>query len=249
MSHYRYDPRDVKLDGIDIGTFIAALYNNAMTGGFGTLHHRNDLMQPAEGAHIFENLKDAWVQEWKKRHADESLQNRFMNPVPVPTHQGGLCFDSINGRSVKTWIDWDADGNYTMPFSRFWDYNYMPVQAIIDLARKGQYGRLGGQDILDAGNEAKILLKACNEEMDEDDLESASKSLAVRLLEQQEIHIEQMNGKITGNSEPAPIYGMEYQISLAGNAILHGEVGFFVPPYEPSLDAPKAGNSPAPKGP
>jgi len=106
-QYYKPEPRDLNLEGVDMGLLLAALYNNAPTGGAAR-------MTPLEGRHIFEEIKR----------------------IKAPTH-----LDYVNGRSIKCWFD-QSDGKDVLSFSRYWEYNGIPVSALIALAKKEIYDRL-----------------------------------------------------------------------------------------------------------
>ena len=220
MSYYKHDARNISLEGIDIGVLLAALYNNALTGGAGLLRYTGNDMTPDEGRHIFSELRRAWT---------DAVKGNEQYQAGVPTaNDDGLPINYIDGVSVKAWFTWDAQERLTLSFSRYWDYNHVPVAAIVALARKGVSGRVSGQGILDVENEARILSNivfgdAANE--DAADFDNAIKRIAGTLEQNQIFYVE--------NRSPAGAqgYARDYQISLGGNGPLRGEVGHLVMPY------------------
>jgi hypothetical protein len=94
-SYYKHEPRDVNLEGIDMGLLLAALYNNAKTGGMGSGHYRDELMTPAEGQHIL---------------------NELLRIGALPE------IDYINGRSLKCNFGQDESGQNILRFTRYHDY-------------------------------------------------------------------------------------------------------------------------------
>ena len=191
-DYYHFEPRDVSLEGIDTGLLLAALYNNAKTGGMGSQHYRDELMTPAEGRHIFNEL----------------------------TRIGALHeIDYINGRSIKCWFGQTEGQNY-LTFTRYHDYNDIPAAAIIALARKNVYGTLAGQGGIDAKNEARILVDGITEGNNNAELDTAW--VADLIAEQQTFYLEARRPTVE------PIF---YQIRIAGNGMVNGEVGHLIAPY------------------
>ena len=205
-KRYKPEPRDVSLEGVDIGTLLAALYNNATTGGAGSMHYRDELMTPKEARHILNEL----------------------------TRIGALWeIDYINGRSIKYWIGHE-DGQYTQKFSRYWDYNGIPAAALVELARKGVYGRLPNRDAIDVENEAAILAKSAGKE----NLPVSLEQLAEEIRKTQNFYIEARRPAST----PAT-----YQISIAGNGAVRHEVGHLIAPYEEGNSVPPLAPPPQPR--
>ena len=193
IDYHVHEPRDVSLIGIDMGLLLAALYNNAKTGGMGSRHYRDELMTPAEGQHIWREL----------------------------SRIGALhAIDYINGRSIKCSFGQDEEGQNTLRFTRYHDYNGISSTTIILLARRGVYGTLTGQGGLDTRNEAAILLGTL---LDEKELpETDVKRLADKLQKQQVFYMEARRP----TSEP-----IFYQISICGNGPVRGEVGPLIAPF------------------
>lgn len=113
-------------------------------------------------------------------------------------------------------------------FSRYWDYNHLPVATIIALAKRGVCGHLASQPIFDVVNEAKILLTAANQASPEtlETFDQEIGKIAQALAEQQELYVEQRQEKAASS-----ILRAAYQISIAGNGPLYGEVGHLIPIY------------------
>jgi len=196
VSAYKFDARDIPLDGLDAGLLLAALYNNAKTGGLGSQHFKHHMMTPAEGRHILsETLRAGALPE----------------------------FDYINGRSVKAWFGFNEEGAITtLHFSRFWDYNDLPVTFVVAAARSGHYGRLHGQDILDLENEARILMGKDGSRIEGVQELIAAAGLGTDIGAQIDYIGEQ-------KTDGAPL---AYQISIAGNGSLRGEIGAQVAPFD-----------------
>ena len=192
-NHYKPEPRDVSLDGINMGLLLAALYNNAKTGGAGIGHSRDELMTPDEGQHILSELSR-------------------IGSLPE--------IDYINGRSIKCYFGQDERGRNTLRTTRYWDYNDIPSAAIISLARKGVYGTLPSQGGLDVKNEAAIVSRMLSGKSDKPTVDADH--LAKALEQQQAFYLEAQR--------PAdePVF---YQIRIAGNGSIRGEVGHLIVPF------------------
>lgn len=185
----------IRLDGIDPGVFLAALYNNAKTGGMGVVHYSDNIMSHDEGRHILSELARLGL---------------------LPK------FDTINGRSIKTFLVEGEGGVWVVTHSRFAEYNTLPIEAVLASVREGNHTRLSGQDILDVENEARILAG-----------ESRTEALERTLRKYQNGYIFIQRNQL--RQKESFVASEPYQISLHGNqgGKMGREIGHLIAPFNP----------------
>lgn len=201
-SCYYIEPRDIPIGDIDPGLLLAALYNNSQTGGMGLGHYLEAIMYPAEGTHILREVARVGAR---------------------------YEFDDINGRSIKTHLI-EVDGSWFVEFSRFGDYNGLPIVAVIEAARAGHYDRLSGQGILDIEAEATLLLDSVltNPNDKATTLNALHQEVARRLSQEADEYI--LNQRQYIRRYPYFKTAKKYQISVCGSK---GEIGHLISPYNP----------------
>jgi len=204
-SHYHLEPQNIPLKDIEPGLLLAALYNNAQTGGMGIGHYQNTIMHPTEAKYILAEV----------------------------ARSGALPeFDTLNGRSIKTHFK-EQNGKWFVGFTRFWDYNNLPIVVVIEAARTGHYTRLSGQGILDTKNEASILLDRILQRRDHDKVKTLTalhEEATRRLSLQQSQYV--MAHRNALRQTPSFVISKSYQLSIGGNGPLTGEIGHLIKPYK-----------------
>lgn len=209
LSRVHFDPPCMKLENIDKGVLLALLYNNATTGGAGLLHDRPGVMIPAEGNHIFAEL----------RRLGEAAH-----------------FDYLNGRSIKTWFD-PIHRQDIVSVSGYWDYNYAPLAAMAALAARGIYTRPSGGEFDIYLNEARETCFSLNARAKEKSAQPKAaevlKAVQEKLKDSVPDHVfrnwlDEQKRDYKEALRPENLNRF-YQISLSGSQ--RGEVGPLVRPF------------------
>ncbi len=206
-GRYKNDPTYIPLGNIDTGLLLAALYNNAKTGGMGVGQYKEALMYPKEGTHILAEI----------------------------TRIGALTeIDTLNGRSIKTRFK-QEDGQNFITFSRFWDYNGLPVIAIIEAAKLGFCGQISGQDLLGIKDNIEHSFDELSGTIEGDKEKTiyAIEEVIARTLhnETDASHIREVREVI--RELPSFNACKGYQLSINGNGAVTGEIGDKIRPFNP----------------
>lgn len=130
-EYYKPDPSDVPIKGIDMGTLLAALYNNASSGGVGLFQSNDRQISPEEGGHLLCEIER-------------------LNALPE--------IDYINGRALKVYFNLEAQ-NPKLCTTRYWDYNGLPVLYIIAAAKRGLFTELSSNDIIELENDVLTIFR------------------------------------------------------------------------------------------
>lgn len=93
--------------GVDPAILLAALYNNANSGGMGLLHYTAQEMRVADARVILQVLK-----EMRARHYFGYINGRALKLVMEPERQAIVAskYGSYNGVDTATVIDWARAG-------------------------------------------------------------------------------------------------------------------------------------------